>query len=69
LAYQTKFDKLGVDAILKRMEEMNKQGMLLEIQALEPILKQIATDRSFMNISRQRAQRLLGISVSPSGSR
>jgi hypothetical protein len=69
LAFQIRFDKLGVDATLKRMEEMNKQGLLLEMQAIEPVLKQIATDHSFMNIARQRAQRLLGLPVSPSGSR
>lgn len=69
LAFQIRFDKLGVDATLKRMEEMNKQGMLLEVPAIEPVLKQIATDRSFMNIARQRAQRLLGLPVSPAGSR
>lgn len=69
LAYQIRFDKLGVDALLKRMEELDKQGSLLEIQAIEPVLKQIATDRSFMNIARQRAQRLLRIPVSPAGSR
>jgi hypothetical protein len=54
---------------LKRMEELDKQGVLLEIQAIEPVLKQIASDRSFMNIARQRAQRLLRMPVSPSGSR
>jgi hypothetical protein len=69
LAFQIRFDKLGVDALLKRMEELDKQGSLLEIQAIEPVLKQIATDRSFMNIARQRAQRLLRMPVSPSGSR
>jgi len=69
LAYQIRFDKLGVDSLLKRMEEMDKQGTLLEIQAIEPVLKQIATERSFMNIARQRAQRLLRMPVSPSGSR
>jgi hypothetical protein len=58
-----------VDSLLKRMEELDKQGSLLEIQAIEPVLKQIATDRSFMNIARQRAQRLLRMPVSPSGSR
>lgn len=69
LAYHLRFDKLGIDAQLKRMEDLNKSGMLLEVQALEPLLKQIIADRSFMNVSRQRAQRLLGLPVSPSGSR
>jgi hypothetical protein len=69
LAFQIRFDKLGVDAVLKRMEELDKQGVLLELQAIEPVLKQIATDRSFMNIARQRAQRLLRMPVSPSGAR
>jgi hypothetical protein len=69
LAFQIRFDKLGVDATLKRMEDLDKQGLLLELQAIEPVLKQIATDRSFMNIARQRAQRLLRLPVSPAGSR
>jgi hypothetical protein len=60
LTYSLRFDKLGVDGLLKRMEEMKKSGMMIEVQALEPQLTTIIKDKSFMHVSRQRAQRLLG---------
>lgn len=69
LSFSLRFDKLGVDDELKKLEQMKKMGSLVEVQALEPLLRKIIEDRSFMNVSRQRAQRLLGVSVSPAGSR
>jgi hypothetical protein len=69
LTFSLRFDKLGVEGLLKRMEEMQKSGMMIEVQALEPQLTTIVKDKSFMNVSRQRAQRLLGLQVSPAGSR
>jgi hypothetical protein len=51
--------KLGLEEVLKNMEDEAKDGRLKEVQALSPILKQIADDRSVMNIARARAQRLL----------
>ncbi len=69
LGYSLRFDKLGVDSQLKKLEDMKRMGALVEVQALEPMLKQIINDHSYMNVSRQRAQRLLGMQVSPAGSR
>jgi hypothetical protein len=51
--------KLALEAELKRMEEMTKEKSLEEIQAVAPILQQIAADHSVLNVSRARAQRLL----------
>lgn len=51
--------KLALEAELKRMEEMAKDKSLQEIQAIAPLLQQIATDQTVLNVSRARAQRLL----------
>ncbi|HMK23529.1 MAG TPA: hypothetical protein VK466_14430 [Terriglobales bacterium] len=51
--------KLALEAELKRMEEMLNEKSLDEIQAVAPILQQIAADHSVLNVSRARAQRLL----------
>jgi hypothetical protein len=54
-----RFDKLGVDAEMKKMEAAAKAGRLEELQAIEPILTKIAKDPSMMNITRRRAEFLL----------
>jgi hypothetical protein len=41
------------------MEEMAKEKSLEEVQAIAPLLQQIATDQTVLNVSRARAQRLL----------
>jgi len=41
------------------MEEMSKENSLQEISAIAPILQQIETDQSVINVVRARAQRLL----------
>ena len=51
--------KLALEAELKRMEEMAKDKSLQEIQAIAPLLQQIAADQTVLNVSRARAQRLL----------
>ena len=51
--------KLALEAELKRMEEMAKEKSLEEVQAIAPLLQQIATDQTVLNVSRARAQRLL----------
>jgi len=62
--------KLGLEDVLKNMEDEAKDGRLKEVQALSPILKQIADDHSVMNIARARAQRLLqGADGTPAASR
>lgn len=59
LDFARRFDKLGLDAELKRMAEMQKSGQLEEVQAIAPTLKNIANDVSVMHIARQRAQEIL----------
>jgi hypothetical protein len=59
LSYLHRFDKLGLDAELKNMEEARKSGQLVEIQAIAPILRDIAQDYYVLRLARQRAERLL----------
>ena len=62
LDYYHHYQKLALDDELKRMEEMTRDKNLDEIQAVSPILQQIATDQSVINVARARAQRLLAVS-------
>jgi hypothetical protein len=59
LTYFHKYQKLALDDDLKRMEEMQKEANLGDIQAIAPVLNGIADDTSVMNVSRARALRLL----------
>jgi hypothetical protein len=59
LHYDHRYQKLALDAELKRMEEMARNGPLVELTAIAPILQQIVGDATVMNVSRARAQRLL----------
>lgn len=67
LVFFEKYQKLALDDELKRMEEMNRDGMLGDVQAIEPILREIADDHKVMNVSRSRAMRLLALSNVGSG--
>ncbi|MGH9515791.1 MAG: hypothetical protein ACRD3P_08970 [Terriglobales bacterium] len=59
LVYLRKYEKLALDDQLKRMEEMQKENSLGDVEAIAPVLKDIANDSSVMNVSRARALRLL----------
>jgi hypothetical protein len=59
LSFKRRFDKLGLDAELKRMQEMEKAGQLSEVQAVAPILTNIMTDVSLMHIDRELAKQIL----------
>jgi hypothetical protein len=59
LVYLHKYEKLALDDELKRMEDMQKESALADVQAIAPVLKDIANDSSVMNVSRARALRLL----------
>jgi hypothetical protein len=59
LDYLYRHDKLGLNAELKRMDEMAAAGQLAELQALGPLLEKIAGDSNVMEIARQKARRLL----------
>lgn len=60
-----RYDRLGLNRQLERMEEMAKGGWLRELQVIAPLLEKLATDREIMHIARQRAQRLLELAASP----
>ncbi len=59
LDYYHHHQKLALEDELKRMEEMAHEKNLEEIQAVAPILQGIVDDKSVLNVSRARAQRLL----------
>lgn len=60
LKYDRQYQKLALDAELKRMEDLARTNELVEVTAIQPILDQIAADPSVINVTRARAQRLLG---------
>ena len=59
LIFFHKYQKLALDDELKRMDEMRRDTMLGDLQAIAPILRDIANDQKVMNVSRSRALRLL----------
>jgi hypothetical protein len=54
-----RFDKLGVDSEMKKLETASKDDRVAELQAIQPILSRIANDTGMMNITRRRAEALL----------
>jgi hypothetical protein len=66
LQYFRHYQPLAVEDDLKRMEEMAKDNDLKELQAIAPILQDIAEDKSILNVARVRAQRLLTLGSKPS---
>jgi len=59
LSFQYRFDKLGMDARLKELEDIRADHHVEELNAIAPILRKIADDPDMMHISRQAAQHLL----------
>ncbi len=59
LQFLRRFDKLGLEAELKAMEDAAASHNLVEIQLIAPTLESIAEDHAILNIARQRAHRLL----------
>jgi hypothetical protein len=59
LAFQYRFDKLGMDTRLKELEGLKASHYAEELNAIAPILHKIADDPNMMHISRQTAQQLL----------
>lgn len=59
LEFLHRYDKLGLEAHLKGMEEEAQSRYLAELAIIAPVLESIAGDSSVMNIARQRARRLL----------
>jgi hypothetical protein len=61
LTYFRKYEKLALDDDLKKMEQMQRENNLGDLQAISPVLNGIANDPSVMNVSRARALRLLAL--------
>ena len=59
LAFQYRFDKLGMDERLKSLQDMQASHFVEELGAIEPILEKIAADPNLMNIARTTAKQLL----------
>lgn len=59
LASMHKYDKLGLDEELKKTEDDAHNHQLAEVQAIAPVLENIAEDPMVINIARQRARRIL----------
>jgi len=59
LAFQYRFDKLGMDQRLKELEDLQTSHGVEELEIIAPILRKIASDPNMMNISRESARRLL----------
>jgi len=65
LKYLHRYDRLGLNESLKKMEAQAKGGWLKELQLIAPELQSIADDRQIMNIARERARNLLLIAQNP----
>lgn len=59
LEFQSRFDKLGMDARLKALQDMQASHYIEELQAIAPILQKIADDPNMMHINRVTAKQLL----------
>jgi hypothetical protein len=59
LIHDARFDKLGVDADLKALQEEQSEGNAVEIIAAQAILQKIAEDPNMMRMSQQRAKAIL----------
>ena len=59
LIHDARFNKLGVDADLKALQEEQREGNAVEIIAAQAILQKIAEDPNMMRMSQQRAKAIL----------
>jgi hypothetical protein len=66
LQYFRHYQPLALEEDLKRMEEMAKENDLQELQAIAPLLEDIAEDKTLLNVARVRAQRLLALGAKAS---
>ena len=61
LTFFRKYQKTALDEDLKKMEQMQRDKNLGDLNAIADVLTAIANDTSIMNISRARALRLLAM--------
>ena len=69
LEYYHRYQKLALDEELKLMEAQARNNELIELQAVQPVLKQIYDDASVMNVVRAKAQRLIEMGRSAAAGR
>ena len=60
-----RFERLGLDEELKNLEHSALEHRATELQAIAPILVQLAQDPAVLNIARQRARHILQIAGVP----
>lgn len=65
LAFQYRYDKLGIDQTLKDLVELQANHEVEELHMIAPMLRKIAADPNMMNIARQSATRLLHVMANP----
>lgn len=61
LSHYHRYQKLALDEQLKLMEDQARQGDLVELQAVKPVLQEIYDDSSVINVVRARAQRIIAM--------
>ncbi len=59
LSHYHRYQKLALDEELKLMEGQAREGDLVELQAVKPVLQEIYDDNSVINVVRARAQRIM----------
>lgn len=59
LAFQYRYDKLGIDQRLHELEGLEASHEVEDLAIIAPMLSKIASDPDMMNISRESARRLL----------
>ncbi len=59
LAWNYRFDKLGMNQTLTELQELQASHQVEELSVIEPILRKIANDPNLMHISRESAAHLL----------
>jgi hypothetical protein len=59
LGYFHRYEKLALEEDLQRMEQLQRDNSLGDVQAIATVLHEIANDQSVINVTRARALRLL----------
>jgi hypothetical protein len=67
LTYYHHYQKLALDDELKHMEDEVRNGNLVELQAVKPVLQSIYDDGSVMKVVRARARRIMETPILPPG--
>jgi hypothetical protein len=68
LAYDVRYNKLGVDSDLKALQEEQRSGGAIEFLSIAPILQQVANDSAMFRMSQQRAHAILKAAGIPESS-